>query len=161
MLASSLEELPKLNKLILDSNKISEEGFKAIAPSLGKMTALQTLSLSGNEIGVGGSEELNHSLQKMTMLKKLDISSTKLSDDGFLNLYTAFKSMKVLKEVDISGNNEITDESAEMLTTQLKCGHNRNLRKVLIRDCSISSSSSKNLTDIIEANNPKRCCTIV
>ena len=71
-----------LNKLILDSNKIQDEGTAALSEALKSNNTLETLELHNNQIGVAGAQSLASMLQVNRALKSVDLRANRIPEEG-------------------------------------------------------------------------------
>ena len=146
-LADCLKHHTNLQTLFLDSNNIGSDGAKALADCLKHHTNLQTLSLSSNNIGSDGAKALANCLKHHTNLQTLFLSSNNIGSDGAKALTDCFKHHTNLQALYLHSNN-IGSDGAKALADCLK--HHINLQKLSLSSNNIDSDGAKALADCLK-----------
>ena len=146
-LADCLKHHTNLQTLLLDSNKIGSDGAKALADCLKHHTNLQTLDLSSNEIGCDGAKALADCLKCLTNLQSLFLSSNNIGSDGAKALANCFKHHTNLQILYLRSNN-IGSDGAKALADCLK--HHTNLQTLDLDSNNIGSDGAKALADCLK-----------
>ena len=88
ILASSIHA-SVLEKLVLDFNRISDSGAKALAEHLAGSCALQVFSVQCNYIRDSGAAALASSIAGIRSLRRLDLQANGIGDEGVVAIATA------------------------------------------------------------------------
>ena len=82
-----------LEKLVLDFNRISDSGAKALATCLAGSSVLREVSVQCNSIGDSGARAITDAIGKCGSLRKLDLQGNMVSDEGAISIAETVKSV--------------------------------------------------------------------
>ena len=142
-----MKHCTNLQKLILMSNNISNDGAKALADCLKHHTNLQTLNLHSNNIGSDGAKALADCLKHHTNLQTLRLSFNNIGSDGAKALADCLKHRTNLQTLELCSNN-IGSDGAKALADCLK--HHTNLQTLHLHSNNIGNDGAKALADCLK-----------
>ena len=90
ILASNIQA-SVLEKLVIDFNRISDSGIKALAEHLASSSVLQVLSVQCNFIRDSGAAALASSIAGIKSLRRLDLQGNGIGDEGVVAIAKATK----------------------------------------------------------------------
>ena len=97
-----------LEKLVLDFNRISDSGAKALATCLAGSCVLREVSVQCNSIGDSGARAIADAIGKCGSLRKLDLQGNIVSDEGAVSIA---ETMKDVPGLDLYLHNiDVTEE---------------------------------------------------
>ena len=105
-------------KLIINSNKIGDNGVAHIATALQTNTTMTILNISRCDMSDEGAESLSRALAISRSLQTLYVHYNDISDSGMTHIATALQTNNTLKTLTI-GNETTTDEGALSLAAAL------------------------------------------
>ncbi|CAM4733630.1 unnamed protein product [Leuciscus chuanchicus] len=142
----------KLQKLVLRSCNISDEGCADLSSALRSNLSLRELDLSENKITDSGVKELSALLaDPRCKLEKLGMRSCWIRDGGCADLSSALRSNPShLRELDLS-ENIITDSGVKKFSALLKHPQSK-LEKLGLRSCYISDGGCAVLSSALRSN---------
>ena len=88
ILASNIQA-SVLEKLVLDFNRISEPGIKALAKHLASSSVLQDFSVQCNSIRDSGAAAIASSVARIRCLRRLDLQGNSIGDEGVVAIAKA------------------------------------------------------------------------
>ena len=100
-----ITEIDTLQKLIVTSNRISDDGAIAFSECLKTNTTLIEFDLSENIITHKGASAIAEALMVNETLQKLNISHNRISDEGAIAFSECLNTNTTLIELDLSRNN--------------------------------------------------------
>ena len=148
-MAEALKVNTAIQELELISNKISDEGAKALAETLKVNTTLQELDLYGSKISEEGAKALAEALKVNTTLQRLCLSCNKIftSEEGAKALAEALaealKFNTALQRLDLNFNN-ISDKG---VSSEIQSYLERNRLSKAISDVEHNKMEELNLCD--------------
>ncbi|XP_051978340.1 protein NLRC5-like [Xyrauchen texanus] len=153
-LAALLEDKHcKVNKLILNTRYITEEGFGALSSAFNlNPSNLKELDLSGSKLGDSGMKKICSLFENVQCrLEKLKFNSISITTEGCTALASALNSNPSnIRELDLS-KNKLGDSGVMEISTLLKNSECR-LEKLRMSDCRITEEGYKALTLAIQSN---------
>ena len=154
ILADGLRKNKTLVSLKLNGNQLSDKGVSAIAKILEAANqTLETLDLGSNDITDQGAIDLGAMLKTNTTLTNLDLSMNRLGERGVRYLANALDGdNKGLKRLSLRTNKSITDSSADLLATMIRC--NKILDTLDVGNCSLSTVSKEQLQKTVSSKRP-------
>ncbi|CAF4505522.1 unnamed protein product, partial [Rotaria magnacalcarata] len=100
-----------LIRLVLDDNRIGNEGALHLAKALKNHRTLTSLSLKSNCIGDQGAQYLAHALETNAVLTSFDLQKNQIGNEGVNCFVNALKKNTNLKNLYLD-ENEMTDGKA-------------------------------------------------
>ena len=138
-----------LQKLVISSNKISDDGAIAFSKCLKTNTTLIELDMSRNNITCKGASVIAEAIQVNTALQKLNISLNKISDDGAIAFSECLKTNTTLIELNMFGNS-ITCKGASVIAEAIQV--NTALQKLYISLNIISDDGAIAFSECLKTN---------
>ena len=117
-ISSQLFSSSSIVRLFLASNRLGNEGGKAIAKGLEKNFSVRELDLSENMLGQNAISSIGDMLNKNQTLEKLNLSRNDLTDPDVEDLLKSLCGKTGLKELDLS-QNILCDQFAEQMSNVL------------------------------------------
>lgn len=151
-IAKLISNIGTLEQVLLNRNRIQDEGTVRIASAIGALksgSCLRMLRLSYNSIGDAGASALANAV-KGSSISSLQLSMNRITDVGAIELFKALPSMKSIKSFYLNGNIGITDLSIGCLADTLPL--NVSIRLVRLDDCSITSKGVQILHNAVLEN---------
>jgi len=115
-LAPALGHMPSLEKLVLTSNELGEEGAKALGEALPGLPALKELELAHCALDAPSAQALAPGLQRLTDLRRLVLMGNKLAGGGATALAReALPHLRGLTELNLSYGGFDTEAIKELV----------------------------------------------
>lgn len=131
----------------LDTNNITSKGAVVLFHTLTECkSVVSRLELSGNQLDDGCMTSLGQFIEKSEHLQNLHISSNKITDKGIETLCDYLIGNIHLKELHIKENEEITDESYQILVDVAKSTY---ILKINLWDTSISDEKRNSIQELL------------
>ena len=138
-----------IQKLVLEGNKISDDGVAAISDSLKINRSLQELYLGHSNITNQGTRLIFEAIGVNTVIQILVLNDNKISDDEAAAISDSLKMNRSLKELDI-GYNRITGKGAKLIFEAIQV--NITLKKLILEGNRISDSGATAISDSLKVN---------
>ena len=104
-LAVTIQVNKMLKKVDLSKNEITDDGVAAISECLKYNSCLQELNVSQNMITSEGAKKISEAIKLNTALQKLDICRNKITDDGLVAISDCLNSSSIcLQDLNVSWN---------------------------------------------------------
>lgn len=128
LLSTALNLADKLQRLILNNNKIGNTGATLLANGLkNHLVDLTYIDLGSNLIGDEGAKSLSLSLQHQKNLKLLALGCNKIEDAGAQSLADAMQKIKHFKHLYLY-NNHISSTMVSQLMSELDTNRSLHLK---------------------------------
>ena len=151
-LANALKFNAVLNKIVLSSNKIKDEGAIALGEALKTNTTLKELELLNCEIGVAGGKSLAAALSEgSAMLTSLNLQNNGLGPEGAKALADALRVNAVLKSINLRYNSLDTEGWCAIFHA-LRDNKDNKIESWHLKDQGIGADTAKALAEYVSVS---------
>ncbi len=146
-LVNVLRNIPTLEELYLDCNRVSDLGVQLLAQGISHdNTNLKVLYLGSNGITQEGAYHLAEMLKTNQTLRRLNLSENNIGDQGVQLLANALnRHNRTLIHLDLNSNKLESDSTVDSLINMLN--YNRSLEQLRVCNCNLSETSKMRLRD--------------
>ena len=149
LLLNVLDTTPRLQKIRLPNNEITDVGVRYLAASPAFRSSLIELDLSHNRLNSQSAQRLAVPLAAAPFLKKLDVSNNDIKLDGAAPLLKAVLESRCPLEVLALSGNELGDVGG-VLTAQVIAGARDTLRVLRVAQCKLERRGIEAIVEALE-----------